>query len=391
MPIFTTAINWVRGHRTWILRGLAFAGFVVLALFLVVVVYRGHRTENNLIADWNDTIRVLGIEPVFPPEEDLYVGDLLAVVVRDTHKEQFETDRRPLLNRAVKLDHLNVQQKLHDYYDQLPMFPDTEDRPNEMTKFWPQKPGESWTFNPPTIRKVLPIAAFPGFVVESQSNASGSFGSLFGNLSAALQRSDDTQLQIPFVESYGIPSLVASKMLDEYCAKPATSSACTDATIREHLGYVSNKSRDYMTDTETDANGDVHLMVQVELALVNRVYLTRSIEQKIGHGAKRSTKNNVKNQEAAAMGGSGASHATAAAEGNSDGTASSGVRSPASIDLSADQNWDDTSNLDEVFERPIAFGYRAVKRRFDTVLRPKLLPGQLPEAPTAQGTGPTSQ
>ena len=75
-----------------------------------------------------------------------------------------------------------------------------------------------------------------------------------------------------------------------------------------------NKSADYMTDTETDANGDVHLMVQVELALVNRVYLTRSIEQKVGHGAKRSTKNDVKSQEIAGLAGPGASHAAAAAE-----------------------------------------------------------------------------
>ena len=58
--------------------GCAFFAFVLL-----VVRPFGDATENpekELATEWNVGIAQLGISPVYPPEEDFYVGDILAVV-----------------------------------------------------------------------------------------------------------------------------------------------------------------------------------------------------------------------------------------------------------------------------------------------------------------------
>ena len=80
----------------------------------------------NLEDEWANTIRKIGIEPVFPPEEDLTVGDVLAVVVKD-NKPDADTDdvkitaqlRSP--KRAIKLAHIDVRDALIETYALLPL------------------------------------------------------------------------------------------------------------------------------------------------------------------------------------------------------------------------------------------------------------------------------
>jgi Na+/H+-dicarboxylate symporter len=49
--------------------------------------------NSSLEAQWNSTIRRLGvnIEPVYPPQEDLSVGDLFATVVEDDWRPRRDT------------------------------------------------------------------------------------------------------------------------------------------------------------------------------------------------------------------------------------------------------------------------------------------------------------
>src|SRR5262249_29404914 len=46
-----------------------------------------HVEDLSLEAQWNKTIARLGIKPVFPPEEDLAVGDLFAAVVEEDQSD----------------------------------------------------------------------------------------------------------------------------------------------------------------------------------------------------------------------------------------------------------------------------------------------------------------
>src|SRR3954463_16334003 len=75
----------------------------------------------NPEAAWNETIVRLGIDPVYPPEEDLVVGDLLAKVVSDEPDPNETRDNKvdassPILRRAVKIAHVDLREELSKAY-----------------------------------------------------------------------------------------------------------------------------------------------------------------------------------------------------------------------------------------------------------------------------------
>ena len=58
-------------------------------------------TPDDIATSWNKGIARLGLLPVFPPSEDLHVGDIWAVVVEDAADPS-----APLLGKAVRVDRI---------------------------------------------------------------------------------------------------------------------------------------------------------------------------------------------------------------------------------------------------------------------------------------------
>ncbi|HVO87765.1 MAG TPA: hypothetical protein VMV45_04420, partial [Casimicrobiaceae bacterium] len=185
------------------------------------------KTEDlSLEAQWNKTIARLGIEPVFPPEEDLAVGDLFAAVVErdvsDTSGVKDKVDATPFLGKSVKLAHIDVRRDLEQAYALLPVFPDStiptvpaDIAVNPAQVVPPPAPG---LFMPGAQRKALPMAAFPGLTISHAGSAaagvSGGVHSLFGFGSS---REDTEKLILPLVETYGLPVVNANAVLQRYC------------------------------------------------------------------------------------------------------------------------------------------------------------------------------
>ena len=130
--------------KTWPKTALLYAaGFVVVAaagfFFLRWLVNEppANPSTKTLAAAWGEAIQTFGIEPVFPPEEDLAVGDVLAIILQDNdpvpvkrsdaQSETLEAEpidfRTPFLTRAVKLAHVDVRQEQEDNYAMLATFP----------------------------------------------------------------------------------------------------------------------------------------------------------------------------------------------------------------------------------------------------------------------------
>ncbi|MFP3711255.1 hypothetical protein SB783_45540, partial [Paraburkholderia sp. SIMBA_009] len=62
------------------------AGIVIGSAGLFFLMGETDVTDDYLPKRWNESIRRLGIEPVYPPQEDIYVGDIIAEVVDSGHK-----------------------------------------------------------------------------------------------------------------------------------------------------------------------------------------------------------------------------------------------------------------------------------------------------------------
>jgi hypothetical protein len=124
-------------------------------------------TDEDVATAWITSIGRLGILPVYPPSEDIHVGDLWGVVA--------DAEDTLLLNKAVRL----AQIDLHDEVVEDargPVFADTTELAEKLG-FRVQPPAEVAPF---TNKISLSLAAFPGIVIRHKIKASGSAGFGFG-------------------------------------------------------------------------------------------------------------------------------------------------------------------------------------------------------------------
>ena len=63
-------------------------------------------TAEDIISAWNDSIHKLGITAVYPPQEDMMVGDIWAVIVSELHK--------PMLGKSTRIGHINLRAEIGD-------------------------------------------------------------------------------------------------------------------------------------------------------------------------------------------------------------------------------------------------------------------------------------
>jgi hypothetical protein len=350
--------QWLSNHWKWVGPAVGAIGSVVLAglVLLWTASVPDEQGANDIIADWNRTISKLGIEPVFPPEEDIYVGDIFAVVTGDHLGDTGKTKplgskliptlsaSNPLLNRAVKIDHVDMTKTLKEFYGLLPIFSTTTPRPGADRDIWAQSTdGEPFAASP---HKFLALAAFPAFTIKTSSTGSGDLSfPLFGRLRLSGNRKDSEELEIVFAETYGMPTVMASAILANYCQDPYSQSACIEQNVRDHLSFLLG------SEVNEHLPGSKQYRFEVQLHMIYRAYLTRAINRRNAASIAREGSS----EPASAPGASNA--ASPAPQGQVS------IATP-SLAVSAKSESSRETSLDRAFQRPIVFGYRAVKKSF---------------------------
>jgi hypothetical protein len=315
------------------------------------------------------------VSPIFPPEEDLVVGDVLAVVVRDvdidSHVQTDAVARKAFVNRTVKLAHVDVSQALDTAYQNLPVFPAT------VGTILPLRSGVARTFSDAVLLGNLPRAAFPRLKIQGVSNAAGGIsadGSGSASYGAGSQRVEEFELSD--VRAYGLPSVAALNLFDAYCAKDETKDVCLETTARKHLQRVVG---DHINQRYVDdRSGDYKYALEVEIVMVYRVYLTGSItdlrrtedSKKGGLMALWPFGSNSSSAPAAPLvpaavpvSGDAASQIQALSAKLADiERRLAGVKNGGAVNY--ESFFGNESSLEGKFERPVAIGYRGVKHDF---------------------------
>ncbi|HXO72430.1 MAG TPA: hypothetical protein VN838_26015 [Bradyrhizobium sp.] len=366
----------------WI--GIVFLVAVLVGGFFLVNYLGGTASrrpfaEASIEDNWNRTIKSLGVSPIFPPEEDLVVGDVLAVVVRDvdidSHEQTNTVARRAFVNRTVKLAHVDVSQALDTAYQNLPVFPAT------VGTILPLRSGVARTFSDAVLLSNLPRAAFPRLKIQGVSNAAGGLaadGSGSASYGAGSQRVEEFELSD--VRAYGLPSVAALQLFEAYCADPKTAEVCLEMTARKHLQRVVG---DHINQRYVDdRSGDYKYALEVEIVMVYRVYLTGSITD------LRRTEDSKKGGLMALWPfGSSQSTAPVAAPASTPATGDTAGQIQALNDKLADIErrlagvknggalsyqsfFGNESSLEGKFDRPVAIGYRGVKHDFPSDTSP---------------------
>ncbi|MFK4448367.1 hypothetical protein ABH944_008425 [Caballeronia udeis] len=281
--------------------------------------------QNWLSEEWTQALQTYNIKAIYPPTEDIHIGDVFALATGERDK------RGNLIEGAlwssVKLAYVPMQAQLDDYYSKVPSFPATPDAPSgngiwrqpttdvashaasgvagasdvkvAAEKKVPVVKGKKLNAHaaspviPPTVASHtqpptgtadsdkkpiinvyaadpvwnrLPLVAFPGFTIahaDAQSFGASVplrfFQAIFG---FERNHQDDVSITIRAAETYGVPAIVAKQALIKFCNDQKTIGTCESKNINIELNTLSG------TDSPPGN----------EVALVNRIYLTRSIE-----------------------------------------------------------------------------------------------------------------
>jgi hypothetical protein len=292
------------GLWRWARRSLDLAARALVILAALVVIVIGVKwlarpapdqvkpETETLEAQWNATISKLGIEPVYPPAEDLAVGDLLAEVVDDDQRDRSVVNKKGAwsasLGKTVKLAHVDVEKALTEAYKDMPFFAEVVSSSAERA----QGSHAAGSKNDTAVksqeiawrsasRTALPRAAFPGFtIVHTGSAGAGVSASGYGLFHFGAANEVSQTLEVRLVETYGLPSVSADTVLKAFCEK--SRSVCSEKTAREQLqSLVGPRLMTCYVDPVTDRT---YPAVTVRVFMVSRVYLAHWINTKSMNG-----------------------------------------------------------------------------------------------------------
>jgi hypothetical protein len=160
----------------------------------------------SLEVEWNNTIARLGIDPVYPPEEDLAVGDLLAIVASDEEDPNETKNNKldaasPILRRSVKLAHIDLREELGKAYAMLTVFPASASQPPA------SKPGPGQNdasaarltglrvFTEDMPKSEFPQAAFPSLKIQADNSAAFGVAAVSRGLAASTSAASSGRMQ----------------------------------------------------------------------------------------------------------------------------------------------------------------------------------------------------
>jgi hypothetical protein len=261
--------------------GALVVGAVILFFSIRSLSSAPTESREDIEVAWGDAIGRFKIEPVFPPEEDVAVGDVLAYVVDDKIGDPKSIDKRtPSVKRSVKIAHVDVRDELETTYSELDAFPAALKSPvNEAPGAGhqgetPRSVGRSFKTGR-VLESDLPRAAFARLKGSFSATAGGALTAngqaqaSFGGSSQGTQ-----EFKLSEVSTYGLPSSRALKKLHEYCKEGSNKDDCNEATYRQYLWPILG-DRIYLKNL--DLSGKDVYAVDIRLVIVNRVYLARSI------------------------------------------------------------------------------------------------------------------
>jgi hypothetical protein len=305
----------------------------IALIFAVIRPFERQVDEEDVAELWTDSVKRLGILPLYPPEEDFYVGDLWAVIASST--------AGPILGEGLRLGHVNLRQhasqpEANGETEREPVFAETMEVQKE--GYRRQSPLQVDERDPKAAKISLTLVGFPGVNIR---HAIGARGAVNGPIAALAGRRDEVEVEeirIPVAETYGVPAIAAFTELTKYCANSETYLQCTDRYARNALSFA-------LTDRVLQTANGAYTM-RLDLRLINRVFLTREIYQKRyragARGASIGTSNPIQRDAVASDKGNG--------------------RTSLAPEASGSITWTDTSTeeFNQVFQRPVAFGYRAI-------------------------------
>ena len=332
----------------------ALVGLLVAVAFVAYIwVSSGIAIDISIGDQWMEAVSRYGIEPVYPPQEDVYVGDVLAIVTEDATRDK---NLGPLPARSIVLQHVDLSEALNLRYKDTFRVPDSMEWPGE-GKIWKSEQMQGSIFAEKGPLNHLPLALLPDFAITASKSSkltAGSLSDLAAKFGFTAEKDRTITFKIGGIETYGITALDGQDALDKFCDDRNTQLECQEKIARRRLSTIFGKS--IFENVRDPRTWEVKPRFSVELCLITRVYLIRRLETKIEDRS-----------------GARADFESANSEGSA---VAPKEQKPLNVPLPL-TGYFETKNgtliggTAQTFERPIAFGFRSVRHRLKVEERPK--------------------
>lgn len=270
--------------------------------------------EDSVATAWTASMSRLGIVPVYPPVEDMYVGDVWAMVTESNENSS-------ILRKSVRLSHIDMRDSMKAEHAGQPVFPDTVAAVSDGHAH--VQPSAEVAKVEPSDPISLTLTTFPGVSIRHGNHVTGSIGARLFGFQASRDALNSEEIRIPVAETYGVNAAQAIARLTEWCKEPDTQIYCTDGFVRRVMAFSIS---DQLLTTR---NGNY--VFRLQLFLVTRVFLLRKIEYRnLQQGSLESSAN--------------AESPPSALKGTGKST------QERTTDLA----------LQQIFQRPLVFGFRSV-------------------------------
>jgi hypothetical protein len=262
-------------------RGLM--AFAVLALGVGLAGCAG--TPKGYVArEWSATMRELGITPVFPPREDVQVGDIYMAPTTPAN-EAVLLEEKGFVPLGLWVATANLNDSLTEFYQSRRSFPAT----NKDGTGQPQAP-DGDVFSGGDVKR-LRLVGFPMFMSATLNR--GSLSALvpveavsvaFGG---AFSRARTINVSVPRAESYGLPAAQVYNILVPASTSPGTPKrwdplAAGGIDASDIVVYLPNAQRDVLTkDTEWQKKKFGYVRV------ITEVFYARELDVSIDSGSAR--------------------------------------------------------------------------------------------------------
>lgn len=310
----------------------------VLAIFFVVRPFEdpGEAVEKNAALAWGATIERLGMRPLYPPQEDFFVGDIYITLEDPGTEVGGKAIRYPSTaykGRGVRIGHIDMRTSIA--------------AGNRAAKFGNASVVQSSAISPKFATSIdesgpisLSLVTFPGISIKRHIDTDSSFWRFF----AGRRTGEVEEISIPSAETYSAPVIDSLVALGNYCSDEATADFCDDAAARKILSYT--------LGPDVNAIHDKKYIFPISISIVGQVFLTSRLKISRYNGDALSTKMSDDAQtddQQSASGGSSKSEANETTKGR-----------PSSGSARYESMYSNRIHLDEPFARPLVFGFRAV-------------------------------
>lgn len=255
-----STVNW---------RTVGTVSFTLAIIAFILFVVRPFASEKDEIAQnvalaWNGAIRRLGMEPLYPPREDFYVGDLYLTIepidpnVRSTLPD-YPTE--VFAGKGVKIGHIDLRPEILA----LPSirFADTAVSGSSPLLVQPKVEVREDAHD----RLIyLSEVSFPGVEITWAADRSGGLPWL----SASRRGTSEGKIVISGAQTYSAQIPDAIVKLQNYCADEQTSGFCSDAVARRIMTYV--------LGSDVTAVHQSKYIFGIGINLVTQVYMSREFD-----------------------------------------------------------------------------------------------------------------